>query len=158
MTVSNRAWDLMLALAWAAVIVAAVTFHFLPTSIWIDMRSVHFDNARYGTAPAVQEDRSINLDSNISWYAKVERKEAGGYSPVCEASGGPRPVQAGTVIPGNADLVWWVGNHCVWSRARIDVRLLPPGTYRVFTRRTVHLPWGLEKRASINSNDFVIEP
>lgn len=144
---------------------AAVLDRFWPASYWIDMRSVHVDDAPYGTAPKMKEDRTIKRKFAASYDVETEVKRMTkpiGYTMLCKASGGPFDYAPDNVPPESLDLAWWVGNACKEGSSFttiIDMKLLPIGTYRVETCRTIYpLRFFSPRRTCVTSNDFTIYP
>lgn len=144
-------------------IIPSLADRFWPVSYWIEMHAVHVEDAPYGTAPRMSEDREIHHDFDGRYNAEVEvgrDTPPRGYTLFCKAEGGPFLYTPDNVTPEDMDLSWWVGNACKEGASNttiIDMKLLPIGKYRVETCRTVSpLLFFSPRRVCATSNDFEI--
>lgn len=135
-----------------------------PASYWIDMRSITVSDAPYGTAPRVDEDRTIKRPFIGSYRVEIEQRRdrpPAGYVLICSAADMGINYAPDNVLPEDMNLSWWVSHACRSSAAGnnviVDVHLLPLGTYRVETCRTIQpLRFFSPRGVCRTSNDFNI--
>lgn len=141
---------------WVVALILCVSWYYgsslistlTPASAYLDVRSVHVDDATIGVPPKMQVDRAINHNFHGRWNVDVERMTADGrFVQVCQAHGEGN-YATDNDLPEDLDLDWWT----------YPVKCTPtvPGKYRVETVWVIELASGLTKEVRIISNTFEV--
>lgn len=122
----------------------------IPTSRWVEIKSIEVLDAPQGTAPEVLIDWSIRQPFLADWTATVRRKSGEGFYAFCGRSG-VSDYRPGSVMPIPSDLLWWLGipPHPLCPE-------LPPGEYLFTVVLTLRLDALPPKTVRVESNVFTI--
>lgn len=137
-----------LTVLWAGVLLWAGAVAALPTSLWLDVRSVEVDNTQHGHKPILKVERYISQNFNGRYTVDVEQmSEEGSFHVVCTASGRTN-YRTDASFPDPLDLDWWT------YPVKCD---LAPGVYRIDTSWEITVgPFMPNKYTSMMSNVFII--
>ena len=98
-----------------------------PMSFWLEVRTVHVNDARADEPITMLVDREIKRGFFGTYNVTVHRWTNRGPEAYCTARGEEWDYAAGAVYPVPLTLRWWVGG-------KRECSALPPGQYQVTTR------------------------
>ncbi len=145
--VKEREWAWIVALLWGSILLIGLGGNIIPTSTWLDVRSITVSDTTVGTAPTLEVDRRIGLPFVASWLVEVERHGRQGYFLECSAEG-RSAYRPNAELPDPLTLDWWTAP---------TICNLPAGTYRVETTWTLDLGFAGTRFVRVLSNPFDVK-
>lgn len=122
-----------------------------PMSWWLDIRTVHVNDAVFGQDITMLVDRDVKRDFYGTFSVTVYRWTNNGPEAYCSVKGREWDYKTGAVYPVPLTLYWWTDHDVKCSH-------LPPGQYQITTRwvnlsSLLPLP---SKTLTVTSNIFTV--
>ena len=145
-----KVWDASVIIVAAGAIAWMAIASVLPSSLWLEVRSVYVSDTVAGDVPLMQVDRTIHADVRGEYRVEVQRFERGGWLNIC-AGEGRANYHHDAVLPDPLTLDWWTyPATCSPS--------LTPGRYRIETRWTLFPDIAPPREVRVLSNIFTVSP
>lgn len=101
-----------------------LSYVMLPAERWLDVEALSVRNARVGSMPIVEFDRTIHRDFDGEWRTMVRRAERGGWVVACASDWRPNSYRTDARLPYPVTLGWFIwDDECAST--------LPAGLYRL---------------------------